>query len=209
VCVFHPLRSLAARCASVRLSTETCGYRGKTAGLFSIREAEPCSEGRVMQRLMLACTVLLSVASPLRSQQSPPNQSIPEQAVPPPEFPPPSSQPASDLPPFIPPPRARLYDNDRPASHYRAKASHHRAVHHHPRARHSAARRRHATHRAVHLTRRTIRLCHAMTYRQIMRHGTCRELMRRELRARGNRHHHASHHRSFSRHHRAGHRHRR
>ena len=158
-----------------------------------------------MQRILFGCAAFLSLASPLYAQQAPPNQSVPEQPVPP-ESPPASSQPLADLPPFIPPPRARLYDNYRPASHHRA---HRRTMHPSRRAHHISARRHHSTHPAVHLSRRTIRQCHAMTYRQIMRHGTCRELMKRELRAPARGHHHASHRRGSAHDRRAAHRHRR
>src|SRR5690349_3110871 len=193
----------AAGCANLRLSVQAFGYRSETAGLFSNRKTQSLLEGNtIMQRIMLGCAALLFLASPLRAQPASSSPSITEQAVPPPETSSPSSQPASDLPPFIPPPRARLYDNYRPAGRHHAQASHNRVTHHRRRAHHSLTRHHHASHRVVRIARSTVRRCHAMTYYQIMRHGTCRELMRRELRASASRHHHASHRHGTARHHR-------
>jgi hypothetical protein len=158
-----------------------------------------------MQRIILGCAAFFVLTSPLQAQQAPATQQIPEQTIPPPEIPP-STQAPTELPPFIPPPRARLYDHYRPAGHHRARAHQHRTVHHRRRAHHHVARHHHASRRVVHLSKRTIRSCHRMTYRQILRHGACRELMKRELRA-SNRHLYASHRRSS--HHRRAHRHRR
>ena len=162
-----------------------------------------------MQRIILGCAAVIFLTSPLAAQQAPPDQSIPGQTVPPPQSPPPSSQPASDLPPFVPPPPARLYDNYRPAAHHRARANHRGTRHHLGSPHHHATMRHHATHRVAHVSKRTIRRCHSMTYNQIMRHGSCRALMRQELKAPERRHHHASHHSGSARHHRPGHRHRR
>jgi len=72
------------------LSTETCGYRGKTAGLFSIREAEPCSEGK-SDAAFNACLyriVISGLATPLAAI---PTQSIDSRA----------SSPAAGISPTI------------------------------------------------------------------------------------------------------------
>jgi len=156
-----------------------------------------------MQRLVLACAAFMALATPLKAQQAP-DPTTPEQTLPPPQ-PPVSSQPAPDaLPPFIPPPRARLYDSYRPAAHHHARQHHRRAVHRHvSRHRRVAIRHRAAQHhRVVHASRLTIRRCHSMTYKQIMRHGSCRALMRQELSAPKHVRHHARHH---VRHHRSRH----
>jgi hypothetical protein len=200
---FHPRRTLAPRCATVRLSLRPPGFAAQRPAYSPTEGRRAWSKGKtIMQRIILACAASIFLTSPLRAQQAPPDQSIPEQTVPPAQSPPPSSQPASDLPPFAPPPPARLYDNYRPAGHHRTKANHRGTRHRHATAHHQA------THRAVHASKRTIRRCHSMTYHQIMRHGSCRALIRQELKAPERTHHHASHHRS-ARHHRSGHSHRR
>lgn len=160
-----------------------------------------------MKPIIIACAASLFLASPLGAQQG---QSIPEQTVPPPQPPPPSSQPPADLPPFVPPPPARLYDNYRPAAHHHRAGANPNSIRHHRVSRHHhATARRHAANRAVHVSKRTIRRCHSMTYKQLMRDGSCRVLMRQELNAPERRHHGASHHRHSGRHHRSGHKHRR
>lgn len=200
-------RSLAPGCAAVRLSPEYSAFHAESDGLFSTLEAQGLEEGKtIMRRVILGCLALLFLTSPLGAQQAPPDQTVPDQAVP--QSPPPSTQSPTDLPPFIPPPRARLYDNYRTAVHHRA--THHRVIRHHRRtSRHHATRRHHAARHAVHFSKRTVRRCHAMAYNQIMRHGSCRVLMKQELLTSTHRHHPASHHSRSARHHRSGHRHRR
>jgi hypothetical protein len=59
----------------------------------------------------------------------------------------------------------------------------------------------------MHFSTKTIRSCHGMTYRQIMRHNSCRALMKQELAApaHGHRtiHHKASANHKIARHHKA------
>jgi len=47
----------------------------------------------------------------------------------------------------------------------------------------------------MHFSRKTIRSCHGMSYRQIMRHPSCRALMKQELAAPAHRHR-ATHHKA-------------
>jgi hypothetical protein len=162
-----------------------------------------------MQRVIFGCVTLLFLTSPISAQQAPADQTMPDQSVPPLQSPPASSQQSSDLPPFIPPPRARLYDNYRPAAHHHAGANHRSTRHRRGSAHHHATRRHHVTHRVAHLSKRTIHRCHSMTFNQIVRHSSCLALMRQELKARGRRHHHATHHSRSARHHRPRHRNRR
>ncbi len=193
---FHPFLPLAPGCAAVRLSAGVPGIAARLPAYSRTHRRRACSEGTsIMQRIILGCAAFFVLTSPLQGQQAPATQQIPEQTIPPPEVPPSSTQAPTDLPPFIPPPRARLYDHYRTVVHHRARVHQHRTVHHRRRAHHHVTRHHHASQQVVHLSKRTIRTCHRMTYRQILRHGACRELMRRELRA-SNRHHHASRHRA-------------
>ena len=159
-----------------------------------------------MQRIILVCAAFMFLVTPLCAQQAPPGQLIPEQSVPPSQSPP-ESQPESDLPPpFVPPPAARVYDYHRPAARHHTNAHHYGSAHHRG-TRHARARRHatHGHHRAVHPSKRTIRRCHSMTYSQIMRHDSCRALMRQELKASEGGHRHVSHHRHSGHHHRSNH----
>jgi len=204
---FHPFLPLAPACANVGLNPEVCGCRSRMTELFSdgVGGGNASKRGTIVQRIILACAAFMLMATPLSAQQAPPDQSTPDQSVPPSQ-PPPESQPATDLPPpFVPPPPARFYDFHRPARHH-GKAHHTRSAHHHV-ARHAKTRRHtaHGHRRAVHASKRTIRRCHGMNYRQIMRNGSCRALMRQELKSSEHRHRHVSHHHRSVRHHHAVH----
>jgi hypothetical protein len=169
-----------------------------------------------MQRVVvLACAAIAfgMFGSPLRAQQNGSDQPVSSseqpiaQATPP--SPPPQAEPLP--PPFPPMPSAR------PSHRWVDVGDHHsRRVRHHVARRHHHAtrthhRRTHARHRPAHkprlahFSRRTIRSCHGMTYRQIMRHDSCRLLMKQELSGKAHRHHRAAHHRTTA--HRARHHH--
>lgn len=161
-----------------------------------------CSgKGKTMQRIVLALAAFSfgTFASPVVAQQANlPTSDQSMQSVPP-EPPPPRYVP----PPFPPMPRFRSGHSTR--RHF----SRHPAM----RARHLAVRahhRRSATHAAkVHLSHRTIRQCHAMNYRQIMRHHYCRALMKREIAAADHRHRATKRHKATAHRHKARrHRHR-
>lgn len=180
--------------------------------LNPVRKTDAWSARETMvQRIALACAALVILASPLRAQQIPRQQPVPAQPVPDQNVPPPP-QPAPELPPpFIPPPPARAYDDYRPRAHHHARAHRHATARPHARAhRHQVARRSaaHGRHPATHVSMRASRRCQAMTYRQIIRHGICRALMRRDLQAAEHRRARASHHHRASRHHRVSRHHR-
>jgi hypothetical protein len=157
-----------------------------------------------MQRVVLVCAALsLNVfAAPVAAQQA-----VPSAAAAPAEQAPPAPEPYSlpPPPPFPPMPKTdphhRWVDTGGHRSsgkrHHTAQTHHRAATAHHSKAKghHSKARARRSTaHQpAVHLSRRTIRQCHAMNYKQIMKHGNCRALMRQELAA-------ADHHRRTTAH---------
>jgi hypothetical protein len=142
--------------------------------------------------------VLALLALPVGAQTVPPDQSpYPETSVPP--APPPDRampQAAPELPPFIPPPRARIYDHHRTTAHHRP-APHHRATARRHTTAHQVTREHHP---AVHLSKRTMRQCHKMTYRQIMQHSSCRALISQDLAA-AERHHATTHHHAKTAHH--------
>jgi hypothetical protein len=149
--------------------------------------------------VVLACAALAlgMFASPLGAQQAPAQQSMPEAAPPPPI---PEAQPLPPPPPFPPMPSARPSHRwvDMGGRHASRVSSHAARTHH--RAARTQSRRTHARHRAAHkarpahFSRRTIRSCHAMNYRQIMRHSSCRALMSQEIAATAHRSHRAAHH---------------
>jgi hypothetical protein len=161
-----------------------------------------------MQRLaLLACAAFAVGAfcsSPVGAQQTPREQlPVPVQQPTSEEVPPPPAPQAEPVPPPFPPmPRAR-------PSHRWVDTGNHHSRRSHPRTARAHHRRTHNSHRrhkpvpTAHFARRTVRSCHGMTYRQIMRHGSCRSLMRQELAAAAHRHRHATH-----RHRSSGHRHR-
>ena len=80
-------------------------------------------------------------------------------------------------------------------AHAPARRTHHRRTH--------ASRTAHKARAAMHFSKKTIRSCHGMTYRQIMRHNSCRALMKQELAAPAHRHrtsHRAIHHKASANH---------
>ena len=141
--------------------------------------------------------------SPLQMAQAAQTSGVPVDAPPAEQLPPP--------PPFPPMPKADprhrwvdMGDHHARRTHHAARANRHDArqtkhrkttgtTRHHARStRHE--RTNHAAHRAahkakpMHFSRKTIRLCHGMEYRQIMRHNSCRALMKQELAAPAHRH---------------------
>ena len=154
--------------------------------------------------LILVGLAVAMLAAPVGAQQAPVapvTESVPaappeaEQLPPPPPFPPmPSARPSH-----------RWVDV---GGHHRSSAKHKaRAVRHHATKAKAHGRRTHAARRAahkarpLHFSRKTIRQCHAMSYRQIMRHSSCRAMMKQELAAAPKhkakaRHHSARHHRA-------------
>jgi hypothetical protein len=161
-----------------------------------------------MQRIAtLACAALAlgMFAAPLGAQQTPQEQPIPETSQPAPpetELPPP--------PPFPPMPSARPSKrwvdvgghHSSHASRQSASTRHHaaRTRHHAAKAKHRRAHARHGTAykaRVAHFSRATIRACHKMNYRQILRHSSCRLLIKQELAATA---HHAKRHHKKSTH---------
>ena len=176
-----------------------------------------CIRGRsgesIMQRVVvLACAIVTfgMLASPLGAQQEPPptGQSMSEAAQPAPT--PQAETPTP--PPFPPMPSARPSHRWVVVGDRHARRVHRHSTRHHAMRTHQRTHARNlSTHRArssPHFSRRTIRSCHRMTYSQIMRHGTCRALMKHELAATTHRHHATRHHHR-SRHHHSVRRHRR
>lgn len=152
------------------------------------------------------------VGSSLAAQQSPPNQSSStaqdsSQPAPPTPSVPPAPPPARDVaplpPPFPPMPRSRPSHrwvdvgahHDRRTQHHAKQASH-RKVHgskRSSRATRASHRRELAAARAVKPSPRVMRRCHKMSYAQIMRNGSCRELMRQDIAAAAHRKSERSH----------------
>jgi len=162
-------------------------------------EAFARAEGEnIMQRVVaLACAALAfgMFGSPLGAQQTPSEQPMPQAAQPPPV---PEAEPLPPPPPFPPMPSARpshrwVDMGERHARRVQHPRTHHRRTHAHHRAAHKA--------RLTHFSRRTIRSCHAMNFRQIMRHSSCRLLMRQELATTAaHRHHQATRHHKMAAH---------
>jgi hypothetical protein len=161
-----------------------------------------------MQRIVLVRAALSFgiLAFPAAAQQSsstqpsqPTTQSTPGDA----------QQPsAAPLPPPFPPmPSARPSHRWVDVGRHRAAHSHHetarghheaaRSSHHATTARnrraHAQESRKHEHQSAVQLSRREIRQCHKLSYRELMRQSSCRQLMRQELGAADHARHHATH----------------
>lgn len=174
------------------------------ASQFEQSKGQPTGE-KIMRRaaLMWIALATAAVASPLAAQQTVPH----EQASP--SQPAPSPQTSTELPPPFPhyPARApREHDpNYHGPTHLRQhRASHHAGkMHHHGNIHHQSKTHHQTTHE--HFSKRTIRQCHAMTYRQIMRHRNCRVMMKQELEASEHRRDHAHRHGSVSHHSSASH----
>ena len=160
---------------------------------------------------ILVCALAIGLfAWPLAAQQTPPEQAPPpnqqtgpnEPASPGlqsmPETPEPQAAPMPAPPPFPPMPRARPSHRwvNVGSVHHASHARRHTTRAHHRSTRASRRHRHAAVHRAPqHFSARTIRQCHRMSYRQIMRHDSCRTLMRRDLAAAAARHRHHTAHR--------------
>ncbi|WP_028969558.1 hypothetical protein [Sphingomonas sp. URHD0057] len=161
----------------------------------------------IMQRIVvLACATLAfgMSAAPVGAQDVP-GGPVPQAAQPAADLPPPVPEPQAEQlpppPPFPPMPSAR------PSHRWVDVGGHHssRARHHarkaHAHATPSKHRRAHASHRSahkarpMHFSRKTVRSCHGMSYRQIMRHPSCRALIKQELAAPAHRHR-AAHHKA-------------
>jgi hypothetical protein len=165
-----------------------------------------------MPRFALICAAfaLGFLTSPVAAQPVPPDESAPQAQQPAPEIQPFPAD-SEPVPPIPPMPKARPshrwvdISKDYPTrSRHHSTRGHHRTSAHHRAVHHRATHHR-AVRRTAHPSRRTIRWCHRMTYTQIMRHSSCRALMKRDLAARAHRHRHASRHHSTahrSRHHR-------
>jgi type IV secretory pathway VirB10-like protein len=181
-----------------------------------------------MQPIVLAGAALAFgiFASPLAAQPMPPErpsatvqptgpnepasptmQSTPEapEAQSLPETPPP--------PPFPPMPRARPSHRWTTSEHrtthpqhrstharHATSGNHHRSTRTHREAARAHHGKRHESRAAAKLSKRTIRFCHGLSYRQIMRHSSCRELMSQELRASTHRSRRAAHKHSGAHH---------
>ena len=179
-----------------------------------------------MQRIgfiggILALGILVS---PAAAQQGPQDQVPPTQQTQwtPDQAPPvPQAEPLPPPPPFPPMPKARPRHRWVSLGHEHRSRADHRATsskHHTSRAHHRAASPKHraglahkSAHRpALHFSKRTVRQCHKMTYKQIMRHSSCRALMTQDLQAAKHRTHHAAHrHKASHRRHHAAKRRRR
>jgi len=145
----------------------------------------------------LACAAfaLAMLGSPLGAQDMPVGP-VAQSEQPAPDMAPPAPAPEAEQlpppPPFPPMPSAR------PSHRWVDVGRHHASrTRHHARKSHatpSKHRRVHAKHRTahkakpMHFSRKTIRSCHGMSYRQIMRHPSCRALMKQELAAPAHRH---------------------
>ena len=186
----------------------------------SLTSRSPDSDRRargenIMQRIVLLCTALAFgiCASPLAAQQTrpeqPPQQTGPPGPAPPAgqsmpqETQPPPAPEAEPLPPPFPPmPKARPSHRWVDIGDHHSRRMRHHATPSHRQRTHAHHLARLAHHPAGHASRLQIRRCHSMSYRQIMRHSSCRTLMRQELAAAEHRHHHAAH-AATRRHHRA------
>jgi hypothetical protein len=138
-----------------------------------------------MRHHLILLGLALAFAAPLSAQEAP-GASVPEampaappaaeQLPPPPPFPPmPSARPSHRWVDVSGHHRSSTKHKARVARHHGTKAKPHRRTHVSKRAAHKA--------RPLHFSRKTIRQCHAMSYRQIMRHSSCRAMMMQELAA--------------------------
>jgi hypothetical protein len=159
--------------------------------------------------LAFAGLSLSIVGSSLEAQQSPPDPSTQDSSQPAPQTTsvPPAPPPARDVaplpPPFPPMPRSRpshrwvdVSGHHASRTQHHAKQASHRKVHasqRRSRAAHASHRRGHAAARAAQPSARLMRRCHKMSYTQIMRNGSCRELMRQDLAVAPHRHSGHSH----------------
>jgi len=152
--------------------------------------------------LARAAFALAVLGSPLGAQDLPggpvaqTEQPAPDMAPP---APPPQAEQLPPPPPFPPMPSARPSHRWVDVGGHHASGARHSSRKAHARAKPSKHRRAHAKHRSahkakpMHFSRKTIRSCHGMSYRQIMRHPSCRALMKQELAAPTHRHRAARH----------------
>jgi len=152
----------------------------------------------------LACAAfaLAMLGSPLGAQDMPVGP-VAQSEQPAPDVAPPA--PAPEVEQLPPPPPFPPMPSARPSHRWVDVGGRHASrTRHHARKSHatpSKHRRAHAKHRTahkakpMHFSRKTIRSCHGMSYRQIMRHPSCRALMKQELAAPAHRHR-ATHHKA-------------
>jgi len=171
--------------------------------------------------VVLACAALAfgMSCSPLGAQQVTPEQAPPPTQQVGPDEPTPSTQQLPEAaqpvpeaeplpPPFPPMPRARPSHRWVDMGDHRTSHRHHHTSRAH-RATHVHHRVAHKSSRPTHFSRKTIRSCHRMNYNQIMRHTSCRLMMKQELAAATHRkHHRKAMHRHGARRHHAARRHR-
>jgi hypothetical protein len=144
----------------------------------------------------------------LSATQSSSQPAYPATSVPP--APPPSRDVAPLPPPFPPMPSSRPSHrhvdmgehHGRRSEHHASKASHRESARASRRHSHKAAgpsrRHRHEAARAAQPSPKVMRRCHRMSYTQIMRSSSCRELMRQDLAAPSHRHSARSHRQKVS-----------
>lgn len=180
--------------------------------IWFIVKAEPGLEGLVsMKHIVLGGVVIaLSVFStPLKAQQTPADNQSPSAGLPAREYVPPPLPPA-------PHQRNRWVDvgGSRTARHHAIKRHHDIApepkLHKHEKTRVHEKHSKHARHEAVRdlpqaapVSKRMVRMCHKLTYKQIMQQSSCRNLMKQDLETaehghshvlhRDSKHHHPSH----------------
>jgi hypothetical protein len=146
----------------------------------------------IMRSAAAICSALAFgiLAFPVAAQQTGPDQPLPPAHQSAPEMPP-APPPEPQSPPEVPPPFPPM--PPAPPTHRWVNIGHDRATHAH--------------HRTKHSTTRTMRWCRSMSHRQMMRHSTCRMLMRHHHHMTKHRHHGVRHHHQVAHRHRTVHRH--
>lgn len=168
-----------------------------------------------MRRIAAACAAIMIFASPAGAQSQadqPASSQVPAAPALPPNFvPPPPARLYDNYPRRSHHGATRHRTTQHHATQHRAtehRATQHRATRHHEDTeRHGTAKHRRKAHdrgttehqrrshehqQPVHASKRTIRQCHGMSYREIMRHSTCRALIRQDLEAADRAHSQAS-----------------
>jgi len=159
-----------------------------------------------MQRIAIACAALAFaiVASPATAQQTLAEQ----QLAPPAETP---------LPPFPHYPKAEPSHRCVNTCGGHHSSSHHQASTHHKSTKAKKASHKHgkagheSRHQAKHFSKKTIRQCHKMTYKEIMAHRNCRDMMTQDLdkaghkktHSKSSKHHKSSKHQKSTTHHKS------
>lgn len=202
--------ALAAVRASGRLNFRSDRLTGVSSPFYpDFRRKRGIIMHHIVRGLVLAFAGLsLSiVGSSLEAQQSPPDPSTTQDSSQPATSVPPAPPPARDVaplpPPFPPMPRSRpshrwvdVSGHHGSRTQHHARQASHRKVHaseRRSRGAHASHRRGHAAASAVQPSARLMRRCHKMSYTQIMRNGSCRDLMRQDLAAATHRHSGHSH----------------